>query len=330
MVTTLAGGCSQTRLHQKRQKTYRHNNQYSGEMVIHMSQAWDCLQWMHQCRSLTPLEYAWNPTRQDDMKTPQLWQQNVNKSLLSQLNLLRSLWWDKYNICAVQEPYIDFNSKSQANRQWITLYLSTHGTHPQSSRSLILINTNLLTDSWKQITFQHPDIMAIEITGASGMLCIINIYNDCKNNGVLMHVSAYMWDRERQRYTIGPLHTIWLGDFNQHHQLWDKARNAHLFTTANIELVQLLLNMLGRHNMKMALPPFIPTLWSHSMGNHMRVNNIFCSTVLVDAIVKCNMDDTSQPVKMDHYPIVTQLNIHAPKVVQRPRYNSDSQTCQNW
>ncbi|KAF8236008.1 hypothetical protein L208DRAFT_1253814, partial [Tricholoma matsutake] len=107
-----------------------------------------------------------------------------------------SLRRDKYDICAIQEPYTNFNAKEttyqRANRQWTTIYPSTHGTHPQSSRSLILINTNIPTDSWKQITFQHPDITAIELTGASGTLHIITIYNDCENNRALTHVSTYM------------------------------------------------------------------------------------------------------------------------------------------
>jgi hypothetical protein len=201
------------------------------------------------------------------------------------------------------------------------VYPNTHATHPQSSRSLILINSNILTDSWKQITFQHPDITAIELTGTSGTLHIINIYNDCENNGALTHVSTYMRDQERQRFTTGPLHTIWLGDFNQHHLIWDEARNAHLFTNANLELTQPLLNLLSRHNMKMALPPFIPTLCSHSTGNHTRVDNMFCSEALIDAVVKCNMDDASRPIKTDHYPIVTQLNIHTPNTAQKLRYN---------
>ncbi|KAF8233284.1 hypothetical protein L208DRAFT_1557235 [Tricholoma matsutake] len=73
--------------------------------------------------------------------------------------------------------------------------------------------------------------------------------------------------------------------------------------------------------MKMALPPFIPMLCSHSMGNHMRVNNVFCSKALIDTIVKCNTDNASQPIKTDHYPIVMQLNIHTPKIAQKPRHN---------
>jgi hypothetical protein len=99
-----------------------------------------------------------------------------------------------YDLCAIQEPYVDFNGKSCVNRQWITIYPRTHGTHPQSTRSVILVNTSILTDLWKQIPFEHPDITGIEITGDFGTVRIINIYNDCNNNNALTHISALMQD----------------------------------------------------------------------------------------------------------------------------------------
>ena len=251
----------------------------------------------------------------------QIRQQNVNKSLLSQLDLLQSLKRNIYDVCAIQEPYIDFQGNTRANRNWTTIYPNTHKTHPDSTRSVILINANLITDAWKQIDFDHPDITAIEITGQFGTLRIINIYNDGKNNNALTHISAFMRDRERQRHATGPLHTIWMGDFNRHHPLWDEPRNAHLFTTENLELAQPLLNMLGRHNMKMALPPLIPTLRSHSTGNHTRIDNVFCTEELMDLIIKCNTEDSTRPIKTDHYPIVTQIDIHAPRTIWKPRRN---------
>ena len=248
-------------------------------------------------------------------------QQNVNKSLISQLDLLASLRRDDYDICAIQEPYIDFNGKTRANRQWVTVYPITHKEHPDATRSVTLVNADLLTDTWRQIQLQHPDITAIEMTGEFGTLRIINIYNDCNNNSTLTHLSAYMRNRELQQYTAGPLNTIWLGDFNRHHPLWDEPRNAHLFTCGNLDLTQPLLNMLGRHNMKMTLPAFMPTLKSHSTGNYTRVDNVFCNEGLVDSVFKCTTDDASRPVKTDHYPIVTQLDIIAPKATSKPRPN---------
>ena len=91
-------------------------------------------------------------------------QQNINKSLISQLDLLASLRRDDYNICAIQEPYIDFNGKTCANRQWVTVYPITHEEHTDAMRSVTLVNTDLLTDTWRQIQLQHPDITAIEMT----------------------------------------------------------------------------------------------------------------------------------------------------------------------
>ncbi|KAF8221464.1 hypothetical protein L208DRAFT_1531992, partial [Tricholoma matsutake] len=121
-------------------------------------------------------------------------QQNVNKLLISQLDLLQSLRRDDYDICIIQEPFIDFRGKMRANQQWITVYPNTHDEHSEKTRLVILVNTNILTDTWKQLYFRHPDITAIELTGKFGTLQIINIYNNGNNNNVLTHVSTFMRD----------------------------------------------------------------------------------------------------------------------------------------
>ena len=120
---------------------------------------------------------------------------------------------------------------------------------------------------------------------------------------------------------LTPIHYIWVGNFNCHHPIWDEPCNSHLFTKHNLDLTQPLLNMLNCFNMKMALPPFLPMLCAHSTGNHTRVDNIFCSEDILDMIIKCYTEDESRPVKMDHYPIITTLNIQAPKATHLPRLN---------
>ena len=157
-------------------------------------------------------------------------QQNTNKSCDGQHDLLISLKKDDYDICAVQEPYIDRSGQTRANYQWFAVYPSTHTTAPQDTRSIILINTNLLTNNWRQIPIPHPDITAIEITSNHGTIRLLNIYNDCKNNDTLNHVSDYINANPAPRSIITPTLYIWLGDFNRHHPLWDEPRNLHLFT----------------------------------------------------------------------------------------------------
>jgi hypothetical protein len=73
--------------------------------------------------------------------------------------------------------------------------------------------------------------------------------------------------------------------------------------------------------MKMTLPLYIPTLCSHSTGNHTRTDNVFCTKNIMNALIKCNTEDEMKPVKMDHYPIVTQIDIYTPKTTWKPRYN---------
>ena len=87
----------------------------------------------------------------------------------------------------------------------------------------------------------------------------------------------------------------------------------HLFTRDNLNLVQPLLNMLGRHNIKMVLLLFILTLQAHNTGNPTRVDNVFCTEAIMDTIIKCNTDDAARPVKTDHYPIITQIDIYTSK-----------------
>ena len=79
--------------------------------------------------------------------------------------------------------------------------------------------------------------------------------------------------------------------------------------------------VLDKYKMKMALPPHIPTLQSHSTGNHTRTDNIFCNKDLLDYFMKCDTDDASCPIKIDHYPIVIQLDISTEKSNLTPRLN---------
>ena len=114
---------------------------------------------------------------------------------------------------------------------------------------------------------------------------------------------------------------IWLGDFNQHHPLWDEEWNAHLFTTAVLEATQPLLNMITRYNMKMALLKDILMLEASLTKNYTRVDNIFCSTALLNAFITCNTDPQQQPQKTDHMPILSQLEIMPGQTVFKAKFN---------
>lgn len=97
-----------------------------------------------------------NQNQNEEQRPIQIRQQNVNKSLISQLDLLQSLRKDDYDVCSIQEPYIDHQGKTRANRQWVTVYPNTHQEHPDNTRSIMLINANILTRYLETGRFSAP------------------------------------------------------------------------------------------------------------------------------------------------------------------------------
>ncbi|KAJ7117899.1 hypothetical protein C8R43DRAFT_901832, partial [Mycena crocata] len=114
-----------------------------------------------------------------------IWQQNLNKNLVSQIHCLAAAKPEIYDLVLIQEPHIDFRGVSRSNLRFASIYPSHHSRRPSSSRSLILVNTRLPSASWSAIPIDSPDVTAVELTGEYGTLRIINIYNDCNHNDAL-------------------------------------------------------------------------------------------------------------------------------------------------
>src|SRR5882724_9225687 len=53
-------------------------------------------------------------------------QQNLNKSLTTQSDMLQLLDPDNYDIATIHEPYLEHNHNSQASHNWFTLYPKEH------------------------------------------------------------------------------------------------------------------------------------------------------------------------------------------------------------
>jgi hypothetical protein len=250
-----------------------------------------------------------------------IWQQNLNRSLEGQLDLLQSLRANDYDLAMLQEPHIDFLGRTRSNLHWMVVYPKLHLKDPSATRSLILVNRRMASNNWTEIPFPSTDVTGIRLCGEFGTICIINIYNDCEHNRSLDVVKEYMRQDVREQVLGEVARYIWLGDFNRHHPLWDEERNAHLFTTAALEATRPLLDMIVRHDMKMVLPKDIPTLEASSTKNYTRVDNVFCSATLLNTFVTCNTDPQQQPQKTDHMPIISRLEIVPPQTEFEARHN---------
>lgn len=173
-------------------------------------------------------------------------------------------------------------------------------------RSLFLVNTNIATDSYISLKILNSDISAIRFAGDFGHLSIFNIYNEITNNDDITALTNYLEHSLQIARPTATDHMIWLGDFNRHHELWEPDANANLYTTA--EFIQPLLDVLFEHDMIMALPAGIPTLFTPA-GNWTRPDNVWRNRTADDPIVRCHTQPAWRPAKADHLPIITILDL---------------------
>ena len=241
-----------------------------------------------------------------------IWQQNTNRSLDAQSDLLHKI--QKYSIVLIQEPHIDFLGNSRATNRWRTVYPTNHINNKGKTRSLILVNTLISTDAWRQIRIEHQDITAIEIQSGEQRIRIFNVYNSTEDNDTIQVLQTWF---QSNRADNRNAHIIFAGDFNRHHPLWELQDNTHLTTNHHQEFAQPLLDLTT--DWHMLLPAEIPTLEALNTKNQTRPDNVFCSTGLTGRVVYCKTNPSERPPKTDHYPIQYELDVTTFKPVVKTR-----------
>ena len=186
-----------------------------------------------------------------------IWQQNTRKSLYAQQYIL-STNPSLFDLILIQEPWIDSQGNIRGNHHWCILCPSNkHLDGQPSTRSIILVNTNISTDSYTALDIPNNDITAIQLKGEFGHCTLFNVYNDCTNNCSTDALKLYL-DTNPNKVLPHPLdHMFWCGNFNRHHPLWEEDKNCRLFNNNN--LINPLLDLINEHEMVLALPPGIST-----------------------------------------------------------------------
>ncbi|KAJ6447845.1 hypothetical protein C8R45DRAFT_764877, partial [Mycena sanguinolenta] len=107
-----------------------------------------------------------------------IWQQNLDRGLENQHELINVLLGDHFHLAVLQEPYIGLGAWTRADAQWRVVYPTPHGKEGVRSRAVTLVNVSLPTDSWSQMMIDSADMVAVEFRGGFGTLHVVNIYND--------------------------------------------------------------------------------------------------------------------------------------------------------
>ena len=242
-----------------------------------------------------------------------IWQQNVNKSPVCQHDLLSSNKLASMNIdvIALQEPAIVNANRSIVSRDWISVYPTPHQSNPEKTRSLLLIQAQISTDSWNQLDFPLSDVTVVQFTSEWGKLTIFNIYNEGERNNTINLLTKYHRDNHQnlEQCQIGNAHQIWLGDFNRHHPFWDNPSDLRLFTDNAITAAELLIEAVAEAGLEMALPSGTPThchsvtkLWS-------RLDHVFISESSTDSVIACDALTEHRGINTDHVLVLTELNM---------------------
>lgn len=121
----------------------------------------------------------------------------------------------RWDIIALQEPYLDHLGRTRANSHWNVIYPSNKNLDNHNRvRSITLVNTNIQSAQIQQIKIQSNDITAIKITTNTRTLILFNVYND-NNHNQSIKTLANEWETNEDEWMRDPAtEIIVLGDFN--------------------------------------------------------------------------------------------------------------------
>lgn len=258
----------------------------------------------------------------------QILQQNLRKSLHAQNDFCGNGYIDQFDLILIQEPYIDFQKFTRATHHFHAVYPSTHlkGNAPVT-RAITLINKRIPTNSWKQTLFDSGDVVSVDLMLNTTTIHVYNVYNDCEHDETIealegkLTESRLRAERNARSRVCRLEETVVAGDFNRHHPMWDEERNAHLFTTHNLERAEMLIDLLTDAALEMALPKNIPTLRASATGNYTRPDNVFLTHNLINRTISCNVVANRKPVITDHWPILTVLDLETEIIEEEGKRN---------
>src|ERR1700720_683205 len=95
-----------------------------------------------------------------------IWQQNVHKSQTAQDYICCTTQPSNWNIIALQEPWINTFGNSRGSQYWRVIYPANfYAEGCLCIRSILLINSNISTNSYLILPIMNRDITAVRFHG---------------------------------------------------------------------------------------------------------------------------------------------------------------------
>src|SRR5882724_3975186 len=106
--------------------------------------------------------------------------------------------------------------------------------------------------------------------------------------------------------------------------MWDKDRNSHLFTRANLDKDQIIIDTMAHFDLQMSLPKDTPTLRAMATSNFTHPDNVLTSSSLSKLVLECKTAPEECPPRTDHIPIITTLITDPGRHEETPKPNFKS------
>ncbi|KAF8237038.1 hypothetical protein L208DRAFT_1201912, partial [Tricholoma matsutake] len=110
----------------------------------------------------------------------------LRKLQTAQQYLMNSAKPEDGDVIALQELFLDSLGNMKASPFWRVLYPPDHHRdNSNHSCSILLINTNINTNSYTPLDIHCSDITAVCFSSKFGHVSIFNIYNNCTHDDSL-------------------------------------------------------------------------------------------------------------------------------------------------
>ena len=249
-----------------------------------------------------------------------IWQQIVHRSKTAHSYIINTANPKDWDILALQEPWIDSFGNSQGSQYWRVVYPANfYDKDLARIHSILLVNTNLSTDCYIPLLIPHSNVTAIRFKGENSFMSLFNVYNEITNNDTLRALDTFCEHNDRLIHPTNNDGMLWIGNFNQHHPMWEDNSNERLFEPK--EFIPPLINLLFKYDMLLSLPKGVPTLQTPA-GNWTWPDNVWWSHTPEDPIQRCDTVPAIRPPLADHLPIVTILDLPLPRSASLPTLNS--------
>ena len=265
----------------------------------------------------------WEPQgHRDNNAKIRLLQINLNKSEKAHLDIINEQLCQDYDIILIQEPYTTIFNAVRTPTNFRPVFPAHRLTSQDQICSVIWVSRKLDTNNWAALNIPGTNnITGIQLKSPFGTISIFNIYNDCTHSRNEATLPKYIQDNPNIILATDNHHTLWAGDFNRHHPLWDRDEDVHLFTQQANRFAEGLIGLIATYELVMALLKGVPTLKHMVTGRYSRPDNMFSMAGISGLITRCEVVPSLYPTSTDHFPIVTNIQLPQERVDHPPSFN---------